>query len=151
MKNYIFLIISVVLLSCNGGTSGSKIDASLVKNNYSVLEDFEQSSGGPKIIFNELQHEFKSIVKGDELEHTFYFVNAGDSPLILTNVKGSCGCTNVEYTEEPIMPGDKGLIKAEVSTANKSVGKLFKVSVTVESNAIDKKMSLYLKGTPKAE
>ena len=149
MKNYILFIVVIALVSCNGGTSSSQIDASIVTNNYSALEDFNPVKGGAKILFNEQEYEFEPMEKGDDLEHTFYFVNAGDAPLVLTNVKGSCGCTNVNYSEDPIMPGEKGLITAEVSTATKTVGKQFKVSVTVESNAIEKKMKLWLKGTPR--
>ena len=150
MKSILYILTVGLLFSCGAG-DGASIDASIVKNNYSAIEDYESVTGGPKMIFNETEYEFPPMIKGDELEHAFYFVNAGDAPLVLTNVKGSCGCTNVEYKEDPILPGEKGRILAEVTTANKTAGKQFRVSVTIESNSLDQKIKLWLKGTPKAE
>lgn len=141
-----------MLLSCGDGNQEvGVIDASTVKNNYSALENFEKETGGATIVFNEKEFEFPPMMQGDELNHTFYFVNAGDEPLILTNVKGSCGCTNVDYPEQPIMPGEKGAITATINTSGKTAGKQFRVAVRVESNAKIKKTKLWLKGTPKAE
>ncbi len=152
MRKLSFLLVSVVVLACGGGAvDPSEINASTVKNNYSALENFSKETGGAVIVFNEKEHEFPPMVQGEELNHTFYFVNAGDEPLILTNVKGSCGCTNVNYPEQPIMPGDKGAITATINTSGKTVGKEFRVAVRVESNAKIKKEKLWVKGTPKAE
>lgn len=152
MKNLFVGLIAVVLLSCGeSGLESGKIDASIVKNNYSALENFEQKTGGAAIVFNEKEFEFPPMIQGDEMNHSFYFVNAGDEPLILTNVKGSCGCTNVDYPEQPIMPGEKGAITATINTSGKTVGKEFRVAIRVESNAQIKKMKLWVKGTPKAD
>ncbi len=40
---------------------------------------------------------------------TYEFVNKGKKPVIITNVKTSCGCTSKSYSKEPIQPGKKGL------------------------------------------
>ena len=99
------------------------------------------------MLFNETEYEFPPVEEGTELEHSFYFVNNGDAPLVLTNVKGSCGCTNVEYPEEPLNPGQKGVIKAEVNNSGKPIGKKFRVGIVVESNGQDSKIRLTLRGT----
>lgn len=143
----LFLIFPIVALFSCGNNESHKIDSSAVVNNYSALEDFKKKTGGPSILFNEYEHDFDSIVQGTELQHTFYFVNDGDEPLILTNVKGSCGCTNVEYPEQPVLPGEKGSITADVNTSGKPVGKMFKVAVRVQSNAMQEELRLWLKGT----
>ena len=88
MKSILYILTVGLLFSCGAG-DGASIDASIVKNNYSAIEDYESVTGGPKMIFNETEYEFPPMIKGDELEHAFYFVNAGDAPLVLTNVKGS--------------------------------------------------------------
>ena len=121
MKKLTFLICVVVLFSCGSGSQTLDIDPSIVKNNFSALENFDKLSGGADILFNEYEFQFPDMEKGDVLEHTFYFVNNGDKPLILTNVKGSCGCTNVEYPDQPILPGEKGAILAEISAYAKSL------------------------------
>ena len=151
MKKLAFLICVVVLFSCGSWIQSTAIDASIVKNNFSALENFEKLSGGADVLFNEYEYQFPDMEKGDVLEHTFYFVNNGDKPLILTNVKGSCGCTNVEYPNQPILPGEKGAISAEINTESKKTDKMFRVAVQVQSNAISKKVKLWLKGIPHEE
>ncbi|MBK21805.1 MAG: hypothetical protein CMP63_05760 [Flavobacteriales bacterium] len=142
----LFLFFLIVVLSSCGGKDNQKIDSSIVVNNYSALENFNQKKGGPSILFNETEYEFPPVKQGTDLEHSFYFVNNGDAPLVLTNVKGSCGCTNVDYPENPINPGDKGFIKAEVNNSGKPIGKKFRVGIIVESNGQDSKIRLTLRG-----
>lgn len=146
MRNLLVLTILFGLTSC-GERNSALIDSSIVENNYSALENFQQMKGGASLVFNEIEHEFPAAKQGSDMEHSFYFVNNGDAPLVLTNVKGSCGCTNVDYTEDPINPGGKGLITAEVNNSSKPLGKKFRVAITVESNAQKPKMTLTLRGT----
>ena len=146
MKHLLLFIILIGLLSC-GGNKNSNIDSSIVVNNYTALENFQKKKGGASLLFNELEYQFPAAEQGADLEHSFYFVNNGDAPLVLTNVKGSCGCTNVDYPEDPINPGGKGLITAEVNNSGKPIGKKFRVVITVESNAQVSKMRLTLIGT----
>ena len=145
MKYLLLLFIFIGLISC-GEHENSTIDSSVVVNNYSVIENFKQKKGGASLLFNEVEYKFPAAEKGSDLEHSFYFVNNGDAPLVLINVKGSCGCTNVDYPEEPINPGGKGLITAEVNNSNKPVDKKFRVAITIESNAKEPKMRLNLEG-----
>lgn len=149
MKKLFTFLSVALLLSCGGEKSPSKIDATTVKNNFAALEEFEKKTGGADILFNEYEYEFPPMEQGDVLYHSFFFVNNGDEPLILTNVKGSCGCTNVEYPEQPIMPGEKGSITAEINTESKAKGKSFRVQVKVESNATENNnVKLWLRGVP---
>tara|TARA_B100000401_G_scaffold259353_1_gene176373 strand:+ start:585 stop:1040 length:456 start_codon:yes stop_codon:yes gene_type:complete len=146
MRVLLSFIILLLLFSC-GGKDNKNIDSTIVANNYSALENFRQKKGGASLLFNETEYEFPPVEQGTDLEHSFYFVNNGDVPLVLTNVKGSCGCTNVEYPENPIRPGEKGVITAEVNNSGKPVGKKFRVGITVESNGQDPKIILTLRGT----
>ncbi len=139
---------SCIIISCGGKQDQKDINATTVKNNYTALENFKPTLGGAQIVFNEDEFEFPAMEQGESVMHSFYFVNSGDAPLVLTEVKGSCGCTGVEYPEHPILPGEKGKIDAEVSTATKKVGRTFKVRVYVSSNAIANRVTLTLKGTP---
>jgi len=63
---------------------------------------------------------------------TFTFTNTGSTPLYITNVKASCGCTATDYTKEPVEPGAKGFVKATYDPKNRP-GK-FNKSITVTSN-----------------
>ncbi|RYD75986.1 MAG: DUF1573 domain-containing protein [Sphingobacteriales bacterium] len=73
----------------------------------------------------------------------FVFTNTGKTPLIITDVKTSCGCTVAEYPKEPIAPGAKGAIKAMYSAG--SMGKFSKF-ITVTANIPGNKVDLNIFG-----
>lgn len=83
-----------------------------------------------QIKFEQTAHDFGSIKEGDMPEHTFTFVNIGKTPVSLTNVKASCGCTTPHWTKDPVAPGEKGAVRA-VYNSNNRPGK-FNKSITVE-------------------
>lgn len=104
----------------------------------------DQPLNGPKISFSELEHNYGTLKKGDDGNCEFTFTNEGNEPLILSNVKASCGCTTPSWTKEPIMPGKTGTIKVRYNTNN--VGGFTK-TITVTSNAIDSpRVTLKIKG-----
>ncbi len=104
----------------------------------------EQPLNGPKISFSEQEHNYGTIQKGGDGNCEFVFTNEGNEPLILSNVKASCGCTTPSWTKEPIMPGKTGTIKVRYNTNN--VGSFTK-TITVTSNAIDSpRITLKIKG-----
>ncbi|HHC79055.1 MAG TPA: DUF1573 domain-containing protein [Flavobacteriia bacterium] len=71
------------------------------------------------------------------------FTNVGKSPLIITNVKGSCGCTVPTRPKEPIMPGAQGEI--QVKYATNRIGP-FSKTVTITSNAKRSTVVIPVKG-----
>jgi len=73
----------------------------------------------------------------------FVFKNIGNSPLVISNVKGSCGCTVPTSPKEPIMPGATDSIKVKYATNR--VGR-FSKSVTITSNASEPKKIVRIKG-----
>jgi len=92
-----------------------------------------QQTGGPVISFEKKSHDFGDIVQGDKVEHIFKFTNAGNEPLIITNIQVQCGCTAPEWPRNPIPPGGKGEIKIVFNSTGK-MGKQNKTS-TIISNA----------------
>lgn len=53
------------------------------------------------------------------VSHTFQIKNIGDSPLVLTRVIASCGCTTPEWTKEPIEPGTTGDVTITYNPKNR--------------------------------
>jgi hypothetical protein len=97
-------------------------------------QESTEKQGGPVITWDKKTHDFGDIVQGDKVEHTFYFTNTGNEPLLITNVQVSCGCTTPKgWPRDPVAPGGKG----ELTVAFNSAGKMGKQSkpVTVISNA----------------
>ena len=104
----------------------------------------EVPANGAKIRFEELEHQYGTIQKGGNGDCEFTFWNDGNEPLILQNVKASCGCTTPSYTQKPVMPGQSGTIKVHYNTNN--IG-AFSKTVTVTSNAVDNpRVQLRIKG-----
>ncbi|HVY76411.1 MAG TPA: DUF1573 domain-containing protein [Puia sp.] len=59
---------------------------------------------------------FGSIPEGRKLDVTFRFKNSGDKPLIISQVRPSCGCTIAEQPDEPVLPGKEGVIRANFNS-----------------------------------
>lgn len=112
-------------------------------------EPKEMPEHGPKIRFEESEHQYGTVQKGGNGDCQFVFWNDGDEPLILQGVKASCGCTTPKYSQKPVMPGQKGFIDVHYNTNN--VGG-FSKTVTVTSNAVnEQRVVLRIKGTVKAD
>ncbi len=94
--------------------------------------------------------EFESkVVDYGTIEHNadgvraFKFKNVGDAPIVITGVKGSCGCTVPTKPKGPIMPGETAEIGVKYATNR--VG-AFTKTVTVTSNASEASVLLRIKG-----
>jgi hypothetical protein len=82
--------------------------------------------------FNEEKHDFGKIPQGTPVTTEFVFTNVGEEPLILADVKPTCGCTIADYTKTPVKKGEKGTIKI---TYNAAVAAPFTKAIIVTSNA----------------
>ena len=101
-----------------------------------------QEGAGMK--FEETSFNFGEIEYNSEAQHSFKFTNTGSKPLIIRNVRPSCGCTTPEWPKNPIMPGETGEIKATYDT--KREGRFHK-SITVLTNIEENGTKiLYIKG-----
>ena len=56
--------------------------------------------------------DFGKIPEGQKLPVVFRFKNTGTTPLVITRVQPSCGCTVAEQPQAPIAPGGEGQIRA---------------------------------------
>ena len=99
----------------------------------------------PTVMFETESHDFGKIKEADgPAVFNFIFRNTGGSPLILTNVQASCGCTTPSWSKEPIMPGAKGTITVSYNPQNKPGS--FSKDITVTSNAEPAKLIIKISG-----
>lgn len=82
--------------------------------------------------FVEEKHDFGKVPQGKPVTTDFVYTNIGVEPLILTEVKPTCGCTIADYTKTPVKKGEKGSIKI---TYNAAVEAPFNKTIVVTSNA----------------
>jgi len=89
---------------------------------------------GPKIEFKSDTVDYGTTSKEkDNGVRTFEFTNTGDAPLIVTDVKSTCGCTVPTKPKDPIAPGQTGKIDVKY---NMNPGPIRK-TITVQSNAVN--------------
>lgn len=94
--------------------------------------------------FEEEVIDYGTIQQGDNGERIFTFTNRGRAPIVITNVKSSCGCTVPTVSKEPIMPGASSEIKVKYDT--KRIG-VFSKNITIQSNASEGTKIIKIKGT----
>ena len=56
------------------------------------------------ITFDKTTFDYGNVKPSSDGIRFFTVTNTGDKPLILSNVKASCGCTTPEFSQDPIMP-----------------------------------------------
>lgn len=99
----------------------------------------------PVITFDKTTHDFGKINEADgRVTTVFTFKNEGMAPLVLSNVRASCGCTTPKWTREPIEPGQSGEITVTYNPSGRP-GR-FQKTVTVTSNATEPTFKLQIKG-----
>ncbi|MEO0337990.1 MAG: DUF1573 domain-containing protein [Bacteroidota bacterium] len=86
---------------------------------------------GPKLEFESEQINFGTIEQNSEPFRTIKIKNVGDAPLLITNARGSCGCTVPTVPKQPIAPGASAEMKVRYDT--KRLGKINK-TVTLTTN-----------------
>lgn len=121
MRKYLFLVL-MLGFSAGAFSQDAAVEA--------------EKKDGAMITFDKKTHDFGDIMQGDKVEHTFYFTNTGNEPLIITNVQVSCGCTTPKgWPRDPIPPGGKGELTVGFNSTGKS-GRQNK-PVTIISNAVN--------------
>ncbi|MEG1555302.1 MAG: DUF1573 domain-containing protein [Bacteroidales bacterium] len=126
-------VIAIFLLSC----FVLSVDAQTDK------KEVPKTITGAEIKFDKLAHDFGTLNVGEVKIGVFTFTNVGKKPLILDDVISSCDCTELEWSKAPVMPGQKGTIKATYTAKNSG---LISKRVTVLSNANTDRVILQLKG-----
>ena len=87
---------------------------------------------GPTIDFDSRVHDFGTVNEGTALKHVFTVKNTGTSPLVLSGVTTSCGCTAATLGVDQIPAGGSGPI--EVTFDTHAFGGMGSKTITVSSN-----------------
>jgi hypothetical protein len=94
-------------------------------------------------------YDFGTVAEGNKVVYNYRFKNTGKKPLVISAAHASCGCTVPEKPEEPIQPGETGVLKVVFNTASRP-GPAHK-TITVVSNAYPQIPVLLLKGVVSAK
>lgn len=96
-----------------------------------------------RLTSNKETHNFGQIQWKKPVTVEYIITNSGNKPLVLTNITTSCACAVADWTQSPILPGEKGFVK--VTFDAKALG-YFHKSVGIYSNSPNNLVYLYFTG-----
>ncbi len=120
---YILLVFAVIsLVACSGKQTKN--------DNASIVDKM------PKMDFGKdsTAYDFGELKEGQIVEHQFKFTNKGEFPLIINDVRASCGCTIPEWPKDPISPGSSDKILVRFNTKGKAGPQSKTVTITANTN-----------------
>jgi hypothetical protein len=152
MKHYFTSVLAILLTTCYANAQQPAIPNTPVAVHDDHDHDHEAEEATPavvnpnaaKIAFKEETYNFGEIPEGPQVTHEFKFTNTGKEPLILSNVRASCGCTTPSWPKEPVLPGKDAAILVTYNTQGRP-GNFSKV-ITITSNADQPSRVIDIKG-----
>ena len=98
-----------------------------------------------EITIDKIVHDFGTVKETDSVKCTFTLTNKSKTPVVITQVSPSCGCTTPEWTREPISPRKTGKITAIFNPKNR-LGP-FDKSITILTSGNPDRIVVRIKGT----
>lgn len=140
---------NTLLLSFSQGTRSYNDYSYNDYSDYGVVESTEAAVEElyPVMTFTESEYDFGNITQGTIVRHSFKFTNTGNSDLIITNARASCGCTVPNYPKTPVSPGGSGEIKVRFDSKDRSGSqhKTITITANTESGVETLKIKSYVK------
>lgn len=140
---------------CMVAFTSCKEDASAKVNTENVAKAAERDAVSvdlPVITFDKTEHDFGEIENGTPVETTFKYTNTGKSPLVVSNIKSTCGCTVPQgWSKEPLAPGESSefTVKFNGKGANK-VSKTVNITANTAKGKESVKITAFIKPDPNA-
>ena len=151
MKKLFLLFTSVVLISFTSCKENAT-DKINQENVTKAAERDAQTIFYPSVAFDKVAHDFGEIQNGTPVETVFTYTNSGQSPLVVTEIKSTCGCTVPEgWSREPLAPGASSqfTVKFNGKGANK-VSKTITLTTNTESGREQVRISAFIVPDPNA-
>jgi hypothetical protein len=128
----VLLVAPAMVLMAQNATPDKKTD-----------QPVEKLAVGPKASWDVTVLDLGDINFMVPKDAEFTLTNSGNEPLLITYAKASCGCTNLKYSQEPVLPGKT--TKMSVTYNGSGSGKFMK-TITVQTNADDNPTTLQITG-----
>lgn len=151
MKKIILVISALSLITF----TSCKEDASKKINeaNVAVAAERDANSGKfPVIQFEETVHDFGEIEANQAVETVFKYQNIGDAPLVITDIKSSCGCTvPQDWSREPLAKGESGQFTVNFNgSGSNNVSKTITITANTEKGTETVRITAFVKPNPNA-
>jgi predicted methyltransferase len=93
----------------------------------------DEKSNVTSFTVNKMEHDFGNVKAETDNFAEFIVTNTGGKPLIIEDVKASCGCTTPVKPEKPIAPGKTDKIKVKFHPGAEQLNEIRK-TVTIVAN-----------------
>lgn len=151
MKKVVLVLSAICLVaftSCKEDAA-ARVDDSKVA---AAADRDANASNFPVIQFDKVDHDFGELIAGTNVETVFNYTNTGKSPLVITDIKSTCGCTiPKDWSKEPLAPGasSKFTVKFSGKGQNK-VSKSVTLTANTEKGRETVRISAFVKPDPNA-
>ncbi len=148
-KYLLFFIAAIIFTGCDVRRKDKIADDSFIKEEKIKKVMDEEKAAALKdsttVQLIDSLYNFGTVKEGELVKYSFTFKNTGTKALVVETAHASCGCTVPEKPEQPIKPGETGVIKVVFDTKGKSAHQ--EKTITVNSNARPEFGDLKLIGT----
>ncbi|RZW55992.1 MAG: DUF1573 domain-containing protein [Flavobacteriaceae bacterium] len=106
----------------------------------------------PVMTFDKSEHDFGEIEDGTPVETVFSYTNTGKAPLVITDIKSTCGCTvPQDWSKDPLSPGETAQFTVKFNGKGKNkVSKTVTVTANTEAGKEQVKITAFVKPNPNA-
>ncbi|MCG8476109.1 MAG: DUF1573 domain-containing protein [Cytophagales bacterium] len=159
MRKIALAILAAATFACSGNKStkaeesGNKLTESIQKlqENSKNQTSGEKAKKTAKFEFEEKVYNFGKVKEGDIVTHVFKFKNTGKQPLIINNIRTTCGCTTPEYTKTPVGVDQSGKITIRFNTKHKRYRQVKTITVFANTDPVTTVLELRGEVTPEPD
>lgn len=138
-KSILILTISILVIpGCKSrGDKDNSVSPDLITNPVTASGK-KVKSDLPVMEFEQVKHDFGTVVQGEKVAHTFKFTNTGGSNLVISNASATCGCTVPTWSKKPVKPGDQGSVEVVFNSSGRtgSVSKTVNILANTQPNTV---------------
>ena len=141
---------------CLVAFTSCKEDAASKVNSENVVAAAERDAVAgdlPVISFEEAEHDFGTIKNGTPVETKFKYTNTGKAPLVVSNIKSTCGCTvPQDWSKEPLAPGESAEFTVKFNGKGKNqISKTITLTTNTEKGKEMVKIKAFIEADPADE
>lgn len=113
------------------------IGIAIIYRNLNTENQFVLITEKTSISLKKTNYNYGTLLKGKSKTCEFSFSNSGNLPLIIYKISTNCGCAEINWTKQPILPREAGSIKIKYDTKKLgSFRKTFMIIANVEKSPV---------------
>jgi hypothetical protein len=121
MKQLFFLLTAAMaFIACNDNDHDHKADETVNQDSINYANNLAKEKDTANFTtvqwLDSVFLDKGKIKEGGQLEVSWRFKNTGTKPLVVISAVAGCGCTTPEKPEQPVAPGEEGVIKAKFNS-----------------------------------